>query len=281
MHLPAQIRYPMPENTDNRNKKPLVSIVTITFNSERFLEQTFQSVMGQDYPNIEYVIVDGGSTDGTVDIIKKHEDRIAKWVSEPDDGISDAMNKGITMSTGEIIGMIHSDDYYADPTVIGRVVEGFSISDDIKLLYGVQDYVHPETGEVYFSWGRKTDPSEIKKHMYLPHPTVFCRREVYEKAGLFRTDYRYAMDYEWAMRVIEMTDPHFLDYRIAVMRDMGHSGKNFRSTLGETSRALREHGYYGALLINMLRNFVKLFLERVGLKDIIFRVWVGNIRSGQ
>lgn len=256
---------------------PLVSIITITFNSERFLEETIQSVISQDYPHMEYIIIDGGSTDGTLDIIEKYRDRMAKVISEPDKGIADAMNKGIRLSTGDIIGIIHSDDYYADTTVVGRVIKAFKQSDDIKVVYGTQDFIDPFTGEVLLRWGRAAEPSEIRKRMYLPHPTVFCRREVYEKVGLFRTDYRCAMDYEWAIRLTKYTKPYFLNYRIACMRDIGTSGNLYRQSLAETARALKEHGYYLDYLSTMTRNIVKRLLIKTGLKGLLYRLWEKNV----
>jgi glycosyltransferase involved in cell wall biosynthesis len=232
---------------------------------------------GRTTPNIEYIIVDGGSTDGTLDIIKKHEDRIAKWVSEPDEGISDAFNKGIRMATGDIIGQIFSDDWYADPTVVRRVVEVFQKNPEVKALYGIQDYVDRATVEVLFKWGRDADPSEIKKRPYIPYPTLFCKKEVYEDIGLFRKDYRVAMDYEFEMRLLKYTRPYFLNYTIACMRDMGYSGKNYMQAFKESVKALWEHKYYFAALQMFLRNTAKYILIKFGLERLIYRVWARNV----
>ena len=259
------------------NVKPLVSIISITYNSEKFLRGTIESVLGQDYPRIEYIIIDGGSKDNTLKIVEEYKGRIAKIISEPDRGISDAMNKGIRLSTGEIIGIIHSDDYYAGSSVVSRVVKAFEGSPDIKVTYGIQDFVDPDTGAVLLSWGKGSEPAEIRKRMYLPHPTVFCRREVYEKAGLFREDYRYAMDYEWAMRVTRFTRPYFINHKLAVMRDMGSSGKNYRISLSEGARALRENGYYFDYLLTLGRNLVKIVLIELGLKDLLYKLWAKNV----
>src|SRR6056297_2583422 len=105
------------------NKRPLISIITPVLNDARYLEQTIQSVITQDYDNIEYIIIDGGSTDGTVDIIKKYEDSIAYWVSEPDEGIYDAQNKGVFKATGEYFAVLNSGDYYASTDVVSKVAE--------------------------------------------------------------------------------------------------------------------------------------------------------------
>lgn len=262
---------------ENLPQNFVVSIITVTFNSERYLEETIKSVIGQDYPPVEYIIVDGGSTDSTISIIKKYDDKISKWVSEPDEGISDAMNKGIRMSSGDIVGILHSDDFYADPTVLGRVAGVFSNSPHIKALYGIQDYIDPVTGKILLTWGRDTDPSEIKKRMYIPHPTLFVRRKVYDEIGLFSLDYRIAMDYEFAIRLTKYTRPHFLNYKIACMRDMGTSGKQYTRSFREVVRALMEHGYYMAALLTLLRNAAKQVLIFLGLKKVLYRLWERNV----
>jgi glycosyltransferase involved in cell wall biosynthesis len=255
----------------------LVSIITISLNSETHLEETIKSVLEQDYPDIEYIIVDGGSTDGTLDIVRKYSDRIARWVSEPDEGISDAMNKGIGMATGDVIGLIHSDDYYYDETVVRRVAGAFAWDDRTTVVYGIMDFIDPETGEVILEWGRHEAPSAIRQRMYMPHPTMFCRREVYETAGLFRKDYRAAMDYEWAMRVTKQTRQKLLDFKIACMRDMGTSGQYYDQTFKETVMALNEHGYYFDALKARARNLVKKALYDAGLRSVVKRVWSRNV----
>lgn len=173
-----------------------VSIITVSYNASKTIEQTIQSVLNQTYKNIEYIIIDGGSTDGTVDIIKKYEDKIAFWVSEPDGGIYDAMNKGILKSTGNIIGIINSDDWYEKNTV-EKVVEAFEHF-NYGLVYGSMVII-------------KEDGSKIKKEKYpldalwykmvTPHSSVFIKKEVYLKYGLFNLKYQLAADYELVLRL--------------------------------------------------------------------------------
>jgi glycosyltransferase involved in cell wall biosynthesis len=239
---------------------------------------TIQSVISQDYPNIEYIVLDGGSTDSTLDIIKKYEDRITRWVSGPDEGISDAMNKGIGMASGDIIGIIHSDDYYADSTAVGRVVEAFGLSKDIKVVYGILDYIDPVTGKVIFQWGREAEPQSLRKSMYMPHPTIFCKREVYDAVGLFRKDYRFAMDYEWALRVVKYTRPHFINYRLARMRFMGTSGKHHRATSFELARSLKDNGYYYDYVLTVLKNCIKLPMLKLGFEGLVYKYWARKIK---
>jgi glycosyltransferase involved in cell wall biosynthesis len=258
-------------------KNPLISIITITYNSEKYLAETIRSVLSQDYPHIEYIIVDGGSKDSTLDIIRKYEGNISRWVSEFDRGIADAMNKGIKMASGDIIGIIHSDDYYADPAVLGRVAEVFKNSPGVKALYGIQDYIDPATGKTLLTWGRDADPSEIKKRMYIPHPTLFVKKEVYDAIGLFRLDYRVAMDYEFAIRLTKYTRPYFLNYKLACMRDVGTSGKQYQQAFRESVRALAAHGYYFSAAITVLRNAAKLVLIGLGLKRVLYRLWEKNV----
>jgi glycosyltransferase involved in cell wall biosynthesis len=258
---------------------PLVSIITISYNSERHIEQTIRSVIDQDYPNIEYLVVDGGSTDGTVDIIKRYEDKIAKWVSEPDRGPNEAIKKGLKMATGDMIALLNSDDYYADNTVVRRVVEVFGSSPDVKMVYGILNYIDNISGKSIMKWGRDREPSEIRKRMYLPTPTLFSRREVWDEVGPYRDDYDYADDYEWTLRAVKTTRPYFLNYVTACMRDKGRSDRNYRAGLAEVARALRENGHYADYVITLIRNFVKIVLTELGLKNLILKVWKRNVIS--
>jgi len=259
--------------------KPLVSIVTISYNRAEHIEQAIRSVIDQDYPNIEYIVVDGGSTDGTVEVIKRYDDRIAKWVSEPDSGPNEAIRKALKMVKGDIIAFLNSDDYYADNSVITRVVEVFERSPEVKMVYGILNLVDNISGETIMLWGRDVDPSEIRKRMYLPTPTIFSRREIWEKVGPYREEYNYADDYEWAIRALKITRPYFLNHVITCMRDMGRSGQNYREALAETARALKENGYYADYLRTLVRNFVKVVLTEIGFKGLISRVWKSNVGS--
>ena len=179
---------------------PLVSIITIVYNGIRQVEQTIASVLGQTYENIEYIVIDGGSTDGTVEIIKRYQDRIAYWVSEPDNGISDAFNKGINAATGEFVGLLNADDRMsADQVALGVQA----------LLNSSADYIfgdllfHDETGCILYRINGDPDYQRIidSKMPELCHPTVLARKALYDRIGLFDTRYRYAMDYDWLLRL--------------------------------------------------------------------------------
>ena len=181
-----------------------VSIITISYNSEQFIEQTIQSVVNQDYANIEYLIIDGQSTDGTLEIIHRYKDKITKIISEKDRGLYDAINKGIKNATGDIIGLIHSDDFLASHNVISKYVEIFQKT-GAEGVYADLHYVQPhQTDKIVRNWiSGKYQPDAFKKGWMPPHPTFYVRKEVYEKYGLYRDDvFRSAADYEFMLRVI-------------------------------------------------------------------------------
>jgi glycosyltransferase involved in cell wall biosynthesis len=174
-------------------RKPIVSIVTIVYNGEKYLEQTIQSVLNQTYSNIEYIIIDGGSTDDTIDIIKKYSDQLAYWISEKDSGISDAFNKGIKKAKGEIVGLINADDWY-EPNAVETAVKSLQKYD---IVYGDIRLWKNEKPDVVFTGSHK----HLVKEMTINHPTVFVTHNCYLKYGLFDTKYKYAMDYDFLLRL--------------------------------------------------------------------------------
>ena len=174
-------------------QKPLVSIITIVFNGEKHLQQTIESVLGQTYPNVEYIIIDGGSTDNTISIINKYNNRLAYWISENDKGISDAFNKGISKATGEFVGLINADDWYEKDTV-EKAVQAMKNYD---VVYGNLALWRNEKQEVIFTGNH----NYLTKEMTINHPTVFLRRQCYHQYGLFDLRYKYAMDYDFLLRL--------------------------------------------------------------------------------
>lgn len=176
--------------------KPKISVITITFNSAATLEETILSVTSQDYPDLEYVIIDGGSTDGTLDIIRKYQDKIQIVVSEPDRGISDAFNKGIAQATGEIVGIINSDDILL-PAALQKVADLYDPKVDVYsghiLFWDVDtDETFPSYPDVAFD--------TLRLQYNVAHPARFIRKDAYERYGLYREDLRYMMDIELLCR---------------------------------------------------------------------------------
>ncbi len=180
-----------------------ISIITPTFNSEKTVEETIKSILNQTYKDIEYIIVDGKSKDRTLDVVVKYKDRIAKIISEPDKGIYDAMNKGIKLATGEIIGILNSDDLYADEKVLEEVVRNFK-EYDFDCVWGDLVYFFNDPNKIVRYW-RSSDYKEglFQKGWVPPHPTFFVKKEIYDKYGLFRLDFPVAADYELMFRFLE------------------------------------------------------------------------------
>jgi glycosyltransferase involved in cell wall biosynthesis len=177
-------------------KNSKVSIITVVYNGAKTLEQTIKSVLNQTYRNIEYIIVDGGSTDGTIDIIKKYEDKIAFWVSEKDKGLYDAMNKGIGYATGDIIGMINSDDWY-EPNAVELIVEAYENNPQKKIFHGDR-YNILQDGQKSL---RRFNPSRFKFLYYgmtYNHPSMFVHRDIYEITR-YNTELRALSDYQFVL----------------------------------------------------------------------------------
>ncbi len=181
-----------------------VSIITVCFNSVNTLEETLNSVLGQNYPDIEYILVDGGSTDGSLDIIKKYSGRLYRYISEPDQGIYDAMNKGIQIATGDIIAVLNSDDVYFDTATVGSMAE-FMQQNHLDAAYG--DLVYIDGGKndrvTRFWKAGEYKKGAFRKGWVIPHPTFFCRRAVFERYGYYNGDFRIAADFELMLRFVE------------------------------------------------------------------------------
>lgn len=180
-----------------------VSVITICYNSSATIEATIQSVISQDYQNIEYIIIDGASTDNTISIVNKYRENIALVISEPDKGIYDAMNKGVRASSGDVIGILNSDDIYSDKNVISDIVKTFQTT-KCDGVYADLVYVDREdTSKVIRYWkSGKYEDGKFLKGWMPPHPTFFVKRAVYESHDIYNTSFRSAADYEFMLRVI-------------------------------------------------------------------------------
>lgn len=187
-------------NKKSKSGKPLVSVITVCLNSEKYIEQTIQSVINQTYDNIEYIIIDGGSTDKTLDIIRKYEERIDYWVSEPDKGIYDAMNKGISFADGEWVGIINSDDFYVKDTV-KLVVEASRTDKEAQLFYGnLIKLDSRESDDLRNCRECKGQADNMLESLSLNHPTCFVSSKIYAKLK-FNTRFRIAADWDFCLRL--------------------------------------------------------------------------------
>jgi len=202
-----------------------VSIITVCFNIAQTIEDTIKSVLSQDYEDIEHIVVDGASTDGTLDVIKKYKNNIAKVISEPDNGIYDAMNKGLSSSTGGIVATLNGDDVYAKKTTVSRMVE-FIQQNELDAAYGDLIYIdRKKSNRVRRFW--KAGPYKkgaFYRGWVVPHPTFFCRKEIYEKYGYFNDTLQIAADFELMLRLIEKHQIK-IGYLPEVIVKMGTGGK--------------------------------------------------------
>ena len=208
-----------------------ISLVTVTFNSGKTLRDTIQSVLSQSFTNIEYILIDGSSQDNTVDIIKEYEPYFNGrmiWVSERDNGLYDAMNKGICMSTGDVVGIINSDDLLIDSEVIGKVAKCFERDTNIDAVYADLYYVEPnDISKIVRHWISGKQRS-FKYGWHPAHPTFYVKKEIYRRWGLFDLDFKFAADFELMLRFIEKYNIElaYLQEPIVRMRLGGVTSKN-------------------------------------------------------
>lgn len=219
--------------------QPLVSIVTPSYNQSEFIKETLASVNNQNYPNIEHIVVDGGSTDGTVEILKQFD---VSWTSESDRGQSHAINKGFRRAEGEIVGWINSDDPYVFRSTINTVVQGFQTT-DADILYGHAITIGPKSELLRVHCLPPFDPDQLRRFCYLIQPSVFFEQHVI-KNNEINEDREYSMDYEFWLDLLEQYDWQRLDSILAA--DRNHSQRkiiaNSEESANDTSNLHKEHG---------------------------------------
>lgn len=230
------------------NSEILVSIITVCFNSERYLHDTIRSILSQSYKNIEYIIVDGASTDGTLNVIYSNLNCIDKFISGNDLGIYDAINKGIRLSTGNIVGILNSDDFLPEPTIIEKISEEFQNS-DINALYGDVVFVKPENPDriVRYYSSKDFNPDKFRDGYMPAHPSFYVRRELFEKFGYYKTDYSIAADFELLVRFLYVNriKYKYIEMPFVKMRTGGISTRSWKSNYilnKEIMRACKENG---------------------------------------
>ncbi len=225
-----------------------ISIITVVYNNSRFIESCINSVINQSSQNCEYIIVDGGSTDTTTQIVAKYKDKISKFISEPDEGIYDAMNKGINMSSGDIVGFLNSDDIYASSNIL-ELVANYFINNDIDCCYGDLVYVsRDDINRVIRNWNScEFDPELFSRGWHPPHPTFFVKKSVYEKYGVFDTKFTIGADYALMLKFLikHRISVKYIPEVLVRMRVGGSSNKNlfniFKANI-ECYRAWKEYG---------------------------------------
>ena len=241
-----------------------VSIITVCFNSERTIEDTLISVSGQSYQNIEHIVVDGASTDSTLSILRAHADRIAHLISEPDLGIYDAMNKGIALASGNVIGFLNADDVFARKDSIEKVVTAFERNSAVA-VYGDLVYVRGENLDAIVRLWRsgKFSPAKLKFGWMPPHPTFYVRNELVTLVGNFDTSFRIAADYDFILRCLSRKDLPvvYVPDILVRMRAGGASNRSVMAVLRKSQedyRALRKNRIGGWFTL-VCKNFRKVF----------------------
>lgn len=227
-----------------------ISIITVVWNNKNTIRDAIDSVLNQTYKDIEYIIIDGASTDGTVEIVKSYEDKITKFISEPDKGLYDAMNKGISASSGEIVGILNSDDFYKDKFVVEKIVNEFNKT-QCDSVYADLIYIKPDNIEktVRYYDSSYFSPEKFAYGWMPAHPTFFVKKNIYEKYGVFKTDYKIAADYELLVRFLSKNKVtySYIKEPIVKMRLGGASTSGIKSnyTLNkEIIRACKENDIY-------------------------------------
>jgi len=238
-----------------------ISIVTVTYNAERFLENCIASVVSQKFANIEYIIIDGASTDSTLHIVSRFNDKITKIVSEKDNGMYDALNKGIKMATGDVVGLLNADDFFADNEVVGEIADAF-LQSGADVLYGDLWYVDQNNPDkVLRRWKSKPYHHDMFQWGWMPaHPTFYAKRELFEQLGYYRLDMGSAADYELMIRFMHKfkSKAVYLPKLMVKMRAGGMSNSSVEARLKANQADLE------AMKINGIR-FPKLaaFLKPV------------------
>ncbi len=240
-----------------------ISIITACYNSAATLEKTIQSIASQSYSNIEYLVIDGDSKDSTLLIIEKYKLHISHWISEPDKGIYDALNKGIQLATGDVIGFLHSDDLLASNSIVAQIAKEFE-NKEIDGTYGNLEYVDKtHINRVIRYWeSEKFYPKLLQKGWMPAHPTLFLKKEVYDKHGFFNLSYKIAADYDFMLRILKDKTLKFsyLPIVITKMRVGGVSNRSLKNIIQKTKedyRAVTSNNLGGVFII-LRKNFSKI-----------------------
>ena len=210
-----------------------ISIITVVLNNKQFILDCIESVKKQTYADIEYIIIDGGSTDGTVKIIRENQPCIDQWISEEDQGIYDALNKGIRLASGEVIGFLNADDIFYSRDIVQKIVRIFK-DNKIEAVYGDLVYMNKSLTRTIRYWeSGQYKPGIFKTGWMLPHPTFYVRKSVYTKYGLYDTRFKISADYEIMLRLLEKKKiaVYYISEIVVIMRVGGVSNSGIKNLI--------------------------------------------------
>jgi glycosyltransferase involved in cell wall biosynthesis len=235
-----------------------ISIITVCYNSEKTIRKTIESVLSQKYQNIEYIVIDGASKDNTINIINEYKDRITNIISEKDNGIYDAINKGISISNGDFVGILNSDDIFHDNDTISCIADKFKINIDLESIIGDIVFVKPN-GKFHRHYSALNwTPKKFSWGLMPPHPTFYCKRILFEKFGSYRNDFKIAADYELLIRflLVNKISYEYIPKILVTMSLGGVSTKNLSSNIRINKEVLR-----ACKLNNINTNIFKLYTK--------------------
>lgn len=250
---------------------PLVSIVTPSFNQAQYIESTIQSVLMQEYPRLEYLVVDGGSTDGTVDIIRKYEEKIAWWVSEKDKGQTDAINKGFAHATGDILAWLNSDDTY-EPGAISAAVKYLQQHPEVGMVYADCNFIDERGNVIGRFASRQTDHGKLRRgYVHIPQQTMFFRADLWKQVGPLDPSFYFAMDYDLWVRITQYAPIKYLP---------GKTWANFRIHTSSKTNVNDERGWKEMLRIHYRDNgsFFAPIVAKYYLRKVIGPLWKWRIK---
>lgn len=257
------------EKRDDFRHKPMVSIITVVYNGDKHLKQTIESVINQSYQNVEYIMIDGGSTDSTLDIIEKYKNKIDYFISEPDDGIYDAMNKGIGNASGELIGIVNSDDWY-EPNTVETVADIYH-KKAYGVIYGLARVFENNKQRKIF-----TNHYQMLPVTMMTHQTCFIQRKIYEKYGNYSLKYKWASDYDLLLRLYSQNVSFFqLETILTNFRYGGATTQFDLKTHIEKLKIQYDHGYLSrckmtkGLLVLKIRQYIQYLKQNFGKKAMI------------
>jgi glycosyltransferase len=240
-----------------------ISIITVTFNAAETLEAAILSVLNQTHSDIEYIIVDGGSKDASLSIIENYSTQITKWLSEPDNGIYDAMNKGIDLATGDYIGFLHADDILATNDIINAIVSK-AIESNADVLYGDLEYTLKSDPTKVVRYWKSSEfvPKKLKSGWMPPHPTLYVSKKLFNQVGKFDLSYKISSDYEFILRLFSYPGLKaiYLNKLMVKMRIGGESNRSIGNIIRKSAEDYRalQHNKIGGIVPLVLKNTSKL-----------------------
>jgi glycosyltransferase involved in cell wall biosynthesis len=242
---------------------PKISVITVSYNAATTIGRTLQSVQRQDYPSIEHIVVDGLSVDGTQEVIQNNSQRIAVYMSEKDKGMYDAINKGIWLATGDVVGILNADDFFASDTIVSQIADAFMKNEAIDAVIGDISFINQSGAPVRYYSAQNWHAGRFVWGVMPPHPSFYCRRHWFARLGGYRLDFAIAADYELLIRYLAIHKLQFayLPLHMVKMGLGGKSTRNLRSTLvinQEIKKACKINGLYTNYLMLYSKYFYKV-----------------------